>query len=106
VQDHLRAGRSHGRRPRGQLRPARPPGDGKLQRRSGCRLPAPVDPLGAIYGLEQLRTAGEALGSAQEKEPAGAQRVVEEADDLALDLVVQVDEQVPAGDDGGIGGSM
>ena len=98
VQRRLQDGRRARRRRGCPLGTAGLPGQGQFHGGADGHLAAAVDPARPVHRLEQVRPAGDVLGGAEEEEAPGAQRVVEQAHHLALDLAVQVDEQVAARD--------
>jgi hypothetical protein len=72
--------------------------EGERYLRPHDRVPAPEDPVPLVRRLEQIRVVHQPLGWPEQEVAAAPQRVVEERDHLPLEIGLQVDEQVPAGD--------
>lgn len=74
-------------------------GEGEVGEDARCRIQPPEDARARLDGHEQVLVARGVLGITQEQEAAGAQGKVEQRDHLFLQFRVQVDQQVPAGNE-------
>lgn len=84
---------------RGRLGPVNRSGhERRRERRPRLELVAPEDAEAALHGLEQLGSP-QRFGRAEEQIPAAAEGVVKHRDEPALQLRVQMDEHVAAGDE-------
>ena len=101
IRQRLEVGRGFERH--GLLRRARQDvgkGGGKLDRL--CQqggIEAPVEPRFAVQRGEEVGRSADGLRAPQKQDAAGIQAVVKERQELLLQLRVQVDQQVPAGQD-------
>jgi hypothetical protein len=72
--------------------------DRKLRQDARARVEPAEDARPAVDGGEQLLVPGHVLGVAQKQEAVGQKREVEEGDDPVLQVGVEIDQQVAAGD--------
>ncbi len=90
-----RDGGSAGRGAQGCTLPGRP-----AKRRLRCReVISPVEPGAAVQRQKELLGAGRILGGTEQKESSGIQAVVERPEQALLGVGLQVDQEIPAGDE-------
>ncbi len=72
---------------------------GKIQREPVLHLPAQEDAVHLVHRLEQVGTGGQPLRGPQEEDPPGPEGEMEQGHQLALQVRLEVDEDVAAGDE-------
>ncbi|GJE69431.1 hypothetical protein CHKEEEPN_0959 [Methylorubrum podarium] len=87
--------------PRGRpvLEPRRGHGEGEVGQDPAVRLQPAEDARARLDRAEQVGVPGDVLGIAEEQHALRLQREVEDRDDAALQLGVEIDQQVAAGDE-------